>query len=118
MRTKKLVATITALLVLTSGVAAHAEGLNNLAAGFNGLITFPFDPVIYAAEPPEAFEEMPGGPIMAGTLGFFAGILMMPYRATMGALDIVLFPFWVFPTLSPEAKINLFEKTEYEVEYE
>jgi hypothetical protein len=118
MRTKKLVATIAALLVLTSGVAAHAEGLNNLAAGFNGLLTFPFDPAIYAAEPPEAFEGIPGEPVTSGMLGFLTGILMMPYRACMGALDIALFPFWVFPTLSPEAKINLFEKTEYEVEYE
>jgi len=117
MRTKKLLAAIAALLVLTSGVAAHAEGLNNLAAGFNGLLTFPFDPAIYAAEPPETFEDMKGAPYTSGTLGFFAGILMMPYRATMGALDVALFPFWFFPTLSPEAKINLFEKTEYEVEY-
>jgi hypothetical protein len=118
MRTKRLVATISALLVLTSGVAAQAEGLNNLAAGFNGLLTFPFDPVIFAAEPPEAFEGMAGEPVTSGILGFFAGVLMIPYRVTMGALDIALFPFWVFPTLSPEAKINLFEKTGYEVEYE
>ena len=118
MRMKKLVATIAALLVLTSGVAAHAEGLNNLAAGFNGLITFPFDPVIYAKDPPEGFEEMPGAPVTSGMVGFIAGVLMMPYRATMGALDVALFPFWVLPTLSPEPKINLFEKTGYEVEYE
>jgi len=118
MRMKRLVASIASLLVLTSGVAAHAEGLNNLAAGFNGLITFPFDPAIYAAEPPEAFEGIRGEPVTSGMLGFFAGILMIPYRATMGALDVALFPFWYFPTLSPEAKINLFEKTEFEVEYE
>jgi hypothetical protein len=118
MRTKNLVAAIAGLLVLTSGVAAHAEGLNNLAAGFNGLLTFPFDPAIYAAEPPEAFEGMRGEPVTSGMLGFFAGILMVPYRASMGALDIALSPFWIFPTLSPEAKINLFEKSEFEVEYE
>jgi hypothetical protein len=118
MRTKRQLAAVAALLVLTSGATAHAEGLNNLAAGFNGLLTFPFDPAIFAAEPPEAFEEMAGAPYTSGLLGFFAGILMMPYRATMGALDVALFPFWVFPTLSPEAKINLFEKTDYEVEYE
>lgn len=118
MRRKKLVATIAALLVLTAGVAAHAEGVNNLAAGFNGLLTVPFDPVIYAAEPPEAFEDMAGAPVTSGILGFFSGVLMMPYRTVMGALDIALFPFWVFPTLSPEAEIDLFEKTEYEVEYE
>ena len=118
MRRKKLIATIAALLVLTSAVAAHAEGLNNLAAGFNGLVTFPFDPAIYAAEPPEAFDGMAGEPVTSGILGFFAGVMMMPYRAIMGALDVALSPFWFFPTLSPEAKINLFEKTGYEVEYE
>jgi len=118
MRTKNLVAAIAALLVLTSGVAAHAEGLNNLAAGFNGLLTFPFDPAIYAADPPEAFEGMAGEPVTSGILGFFAGVMMIPYRVSMGALDVALFPFWVFPTLSPEAEINLFEKTGYEVEYE
>ena len=118
MRTKKLVATTAALLMLTTSAAAQAEGFNNLAAGFNGLITFAFDPVIYAKEPPEAFEGISGEPITSGILGFFAGIVMMPYRATMGALDVALFPFWFFPTLSPEAKLNAFERTEYEVEYQ
>ncbi|MBW2287797.1 MAG: hypothetical protein JRG80_08150 [Deltaproteobacteria bacterium] len=118
MRTKNLVATIAGLLVLTSGVAAHAEGLNNLAAGFNGLLTSPLDPVLFTIEPPEAFEGVRGEPVTSGMLGFFAGVLMVPYRAIMGALDIALFPFWVFPTLSPEARVNLFSVAGYEIEYE
>ena len=118
MRTKRLLAAVAALLVLTSGATAHAEGLNNLAAGFNGLLTFPVDPIVFAADPPEAFDEAAGAPYTSIMLGFLAGILMMPYRATMGALDVALFPFWVFPTLSPEARINLFEKAGYEIEYQ
>jgi len=118
MRINEWMAIAAAMLILTGGAAARAEGLNNLAAGFNGLLTAPFDPAIYAAEPPEAFEGMWGEPVTSGILGFFTGIVMVPYRVTMGALDIALFPFWVFPTLSPEAKIPIFEKTGYEVEYE
>jgi hypothetical protein len=41
---------------------------------------------------------------------------MMPYRAAMGVLDIALFPFWVLPTLSPEAHYDLFPN--YDVEYD
>jgi hypothetical protein len=114
---RKLVAATAALLILTSSAAAHAEGVNNLAAGVNGLLTFVVDPFAFATEPPEAFEDMTGAPYTSGILGFFAGIVMMPYRATMGALDIALFPFWVFPTLSPEARFDLFEQSEFEVEY-
>jgi hypothetical protein len=34
----------------------------------------------------------------------------------MGVFDIALFPFMVFPTLSPEARYDVIP--EYEIEYE
>ena len=53
---------------------------------------------------------------MTTSFGFLSGVLMLPYRLVMGAVDIAFFPFWFFPTLSPEAKIDLFPY--YDVEYE
>jgi hypothetical protein len=115
-RTRTWLAIFSALIVLLTGTAATAEGVNNLMAGINGLLTAPVDPMLYAAEPPEAFEDMGGAPVTTTTFGFLSGVLMLPYRAVMGALDIAFFPFWFFPTLSPEAKFDLFPN--YDVEYE
>jgi hypothetical protein len=117
MRIRNLVAMTAALLVLTSAASAQAEGLNNLAAGANGLLTAPVDPMLFALEPPEVLEDMWGAPVTTHTFGFLTGVVMLPYRAVMGALDIVLFPFWVFPTLSPEPKFDLYQNMEFEVEY-
>jgi hypothetical protein len=104
------------LFVLTAGTSADARGINNLMAGINGLVTFPTDPIWSAADPPDAFEGMVGSPVTPHVVGFFQGTMLMVYRAAMGALDIALFPFWVFPTLSPEARYDFFNN--YEVEYE
>ena len=65
---------------------------------------------------PCAQSGMVGSPVTPHVVGFGQGTLMMVYRATMGVLDIVLSPFWVFPTLSPEARYDFFNN--YEVEYE
>ena len=113
---RKLVAATAALLVLTAGSSANAEGVNNLLAGINGLVTFPADPVMATVEPPEEFDDLWGAPVTSHTAGFFQGTFLMLYRATMGVLDIAFFPFWVFPTLSPEARFDLFPG--YEIEYE
>jgi hypothetical protein len=113
---RRLAAAAAALFVLTAGVSAKAEGVNNLMAGINGLVTFPADPVMSFIEPPEEMEDMIGAPALPHFVGFFQGVLLSGYRAMMGAFDIVLFPFWVFPTLSPEARINIYPN--YEVEYE
>jgi len=110
------IAVVTALGVLCGAASASARGVNNLMAGINGLATFPFDPIASAVEPPDAFEEMAGAPVTPMIVGFFQGTLLGMYRLTMGVLDIAFFPFWIFPTLSPEARYDLFN--DYDVEYE
>jgi len=114
---RRLVATAVALLVLLTAASASAEGVNNLIAGINGLLTFPMDPVWSSIDPPDATKGMFGEPVTPHVIGLGHGTLMMAYRATMGVLDIALFPFWVFPTLSPEARYEVFS-TSYEIEYE
>jgi hypothetical protein len=113
---RKLVAAAATLLALTAGSSANAEGFNSLLAGVNGLLTFPADPVMAAVEPPEGFDDLWGAPVTSHTAGFFQGSFLMLYRLTMGALDIAFFPFWVFPTLSPEARYEIIPG--YEIEYE
>jgi hypothetical protein len=113
---RRLGAATAALFVLLAASAAHAEGVNNLMAGINGLATFPADPVMSAWQPPDSLGELPGAPATAHVAGVGHGALMMAYRATMGVMDVLLFPFWVFPTLSPEAHFNVFGDT-YEIEY-
>jgi hypothetical protein len=93
---------------------AEANGWNNLKAGVQGIIQFPADPVIHIFTPPEDFiDELPAGRYTAHILGLFSGTLLAVYRVGMGATDIVLAPFWVFPTMSPEARWNWFD-AEYE----
>jgi hypothetical protein len=113
---RKLVAAAAALFVLTAGASANAEGVNNLLAGFNGLLTFPADPVMATVDPPEDFDDLWGAPVTPHAAGLVQGTLLMIYRATMGVLDIAFFPLWVFPTLSPEARYEIIPG--YEIEYE
>ena len=129
---RRLAAAAATLLVLTVAAAGSAEpppepepepepielprALNNVLAGFNGLLTAPADPVMSAIDPPGDFDGMWGAPVTSHTLGFFQGVLLLPYRVVMGALDIAFAPFWVFPTLSPEARFDLVPG--YEIEYE
>jgi hypothetical protein len=113
---RELVAAAAALFVLTAGSSANAGGVNNLLAGFNGLLTFPADPVMATVDPLEDFDDFWGAPVTPHALGFFQGTFLMLYRATMGALDIAFFPFWVFPTLSPEGRYEVIPG--YEIEYE
>lgn len=103
------------LLALTFAAPARAEGMNNFYAGLNGMLTAPADPVMHVISPPEAFEELPFHPVTGRIVGVGSGTLMGFYRAAIGATDLAFTPFWVFPTLSPEARWNLFG---YEIEYE
>jgi hypothetical protein len=125
---RNLVAAAACVFLLTASVSALAEPppedeplelptpVNNLLAGLNGIITAPADPFAYAIAPAEEFDDMWGAPTTRHTVGFFQGVMMMPYRLVMGALDIAFFPFWVFPTLSPEARFEIIPG--YEIEYE
>jgi len=125
---RRLAAVAAALLALTATQAARAASdaeseplelptaINNVLAGLNGLLTAPADPVASAIAPPEEFDELWGAPVTSHTLGFFQGVVMLPYRVVMGALDIAFAPFWVFPTLSPEARFDLVPG--YDIQYE
>lgn len=123
---RRLVVAAAILFVLTTAASANDESaseplelppaVNNLLAGLNGLATFPADPVMSAVHPPESLDELWGAPVTPHIVGFFQGTLLMVLRATMGAADIAFFPFWVFPTMSPEARYNIIPG--YEIEYE
>jgi len=113
---RRLMAVVTAFAVLLITGTASAKGVNNLMAGINGVVTAWSDPVWSAVDPPEWLAAVSPDPVTPHIFGLAQGTLMMGYRATTGILDIVLFPFWVFPTFSPEARYDFFN--EYEVEYE
>ncbi len=103
-------------LALAASAPAGAEGLNNLFAGLNGLIVAPADPVADAIDPPSQLEKLPNPDVTKHVVGFFAGTAFMVYRTFMGAADVALFPFWLFPTLSPAARWDLVPF--YEIEWE
>ena len=113
---RRSVAVVACALTLLVSTAAHGEGFNNLFAGLNGLanVLLAPDPLIGIMEPPEEFEDVPLPQVTGRVLGFGAGMVMMGYRATMAVLDIVLVPFWVFPTLSPEPRFEMISDVEYE----
>lgn len=95
--------------------AGARADLNSFFAGLNGLLTFPADPVMDAMQPSAQIQGLPGK-YTENAVGFAGGILFGVYRAWMGSVDVVLSPFWIFPTVSPPAHWNLFPF--YEIEYE
>lgn len=76
---------------------------NNAAAGLNGLVTFPADPVMLTVEGDEVF----GSPVSGRVLGFGAGIMQGIYRAVMGVSDIALAIVPTMPMLSPVPRFKL-----------
>lgn len=80
---------------------------NQFLAGVTGLATFPADPVMDALEPSKQIQGLPGK-YTENVVGFAGGFFHGLYRAWMGTLDIVLTPFFVFPTLSPQPNWNPF----------
>lgn len=110
---RSLAVPLAVALLLASAAPAHAEGLNNLRAGVNSLITFPADPVMGVVSPPELIEDMPGFPVTGRVVGLFGGTLMGLYRAAGGVYDLVFFPFWIIPTLSPPPRYEVIPGIEY-----
>lgn len=102
------------LVALAFSTPARAEGLNNLFAGINGILTFPADPIVMLVTPPEDWEELPAHTVTSRLLALPAGVLLGTYRASMAVFDIAFFPFWAFPTMSPEARWGLIPGVEYE----
>jgi hypothetical protein len=108
------------LLVLTSaGFAEDADEEPSMfveylrgvgttyAAGSNGILTFPADPVAFTTEGDEVFSELPASSLTGGLVGFPAGLFQGLYRATMGVCDLVLAPFPGVPMLSPVPRYRL-----------
>ena len=102
------------LLLLSSASSARAEGLNNLYAGINGLLTFPADPVMMVIQPPDSFEDLPAHRITGRIAAVPAGTLLGIYRLTMASFDVAFTPCWFFPTMSPRPRWELIPDIEYE----
>jgi len=115
-RTRLLTAALALALVSSSTSPARADGFNSLFAGINGVITAPVDPVYDVLFVPEDLQDMPLREVSGRVVGLLLGSGVGLYRLTFGALDVALFPLWVVPTLSPEAKFELIPF--YEVDYD
>jgi hypothetical protein len=76
---------------------------SNAAAGLNGLVTAPADPVALTVDGDEVF----GSPVGGRVLGFGAGSLQAIYRAVMGVSDIALAIVPAMPMLSPVPRYKL-----------
>lgn len=111
---RRLASCLTLVVALCAPGAARAQGFNNFLAGLNGLVTAPAEPVMQVIDPPETLRELPGAPYTSHPLGIASGSLMMVYQLMMGALDIAFTPLWVMPTLSPEARWQMFPDLEYD----
>ena len=107
--TARIAALLACGAVLAAPASASAEGLNNLWAGLNGSATAPADPVMEMLYPPEDFE-LAYHPVPF----LLTGTVMAVYRTVMGAFDVAMTPFYVFPTLSPRAHWDLIPWAEIE----
>lgn len=66
--------------------------VNKLAAGVNSMITWPADPVMFAMEGDEVFEELPKPQVTGRIIGAIAGLLQAPWRLASGAFDALTSP--------------------------
>ena len=80
---------------------------NTFVGGFNGILTFPADPVGFAIEGDEVFSSLPGASVTGRIVGVPAGFFQALYRVTMGACDLVLAPVPGVPMLSPVQRYRL-----------
>ena len=82
--------------------------VNKLAAGCNAAITWPADPVMFAIEGDEVFEDLPQPKVTGRIVGTFAGLLQGVYRLVTGVFDIVTSPLaTVMYMTSPEPRFKL-----------
>jgi hypothetical protein len=100
------------MLSLCVATPAHARGLNNLKAGVNSIMTCWIDPIWLTVYPPDQLEDMPGYPVTGRVAGLFMGTLQGGYRLLGGATDIVTFPFWIVPLMSPPPRFPVIPDVE------
>jgi hypothetical protein len=80
---------------------------NDFVGGFNGILTFPADPVMFTIEGDEVFDELPKPAVTGRLVGFPAGLLQGIYRLMMGACDVALAVVPAMPMLSPIPRYKL-----------
>jgi hypothetical protein len=80
---------------------------NIFVGGFNGILTFPADPVAFTMEGDEVFESLPAPSVTGRLVGFPAGLLQGVYRVTMGVCDVALAVVPAMPMLSPLPRYKL-----------
>lgn len=94
--------------------AVEPQPLNNLFAGINGLLTAPTDLVMYMVIPSEEFEDLPNAKVTGRLLGLPTGIVIGVTRALLGASDLLVAPFFIFPTMSPAPRWEIIPNVEYD----
>ncbi len=81
---------------------------NKFAAGLNGFLTWPADPVMFAIEGDEVFEDVWQPKVTGRIVGALAGLLQAPYRLITGAYDMVTAPLApVMYMVSPVPRFKL-----------
>jgi hypothetical protein len=80
---------------------------NIFVGGFNGILTFPADPVAFTIEGDEVFSELPKPSVTGRLLGFPAGLFQGIYRLMMGVCDVALAVVPAMPMLSPVPRYEL-----------
>ena len=99
------------LLIASAGFAYdedYERGVGNaFKAGFNGILTFPADPVGFAIEGDEVFSSLPAASVTGRIIGVPAGLLQGLYRAIMGTCDVALALIPGVPMLSPVPRYKL-----------
>jgi hypothetical protein len=80
---------------------------NTFVGGFNGILTFPADPVAFAIEGDEVFSSLPAPKVTGRIVGSEAGFLQGYYRAIMGVCDIAFAVVPGVPMLSPVPRYKL-----------
>ena len=91
---------------------AHAlepQPLNNLGAGINGVLNGLADPIMYVIIPSEEFEDMPNAAVTGRLLGVPCGIVIGAARILLGVSDLLVAPFYIFPTMSPAPRWETIE---------
>ena len=94
--------------------ALEPQPLNNLAAGINGVLMGIVDPVMYVIIPSEEFEDLPNAAVTGRLLGVPCGIVIGFARVLLGVSDLLVAPFYIFPTMSPAPRWEIIKGVEYD----
>ena len=82
--------------------------------GFNGILTYPADPVMSTVQPLDEFREMGTGVVTAWPIGLAQGTLLSVWRLTTGIWDLSFFWAPAMQTVSPAVRYSVFPNLEHE----